>query len=301
MIKKRFIKLDETLLSLKKEINDNKEKNKRIKGIPSKFNDLDKYIFGFQKDHLIVLGGRPAMGKTTLALNFMINVGLQGKSVAFFSMENDVSQITRRILSIVSEIKNFDLINYKLDDDDLKKIDKAYMKLKDKKIFIYDAVKLTIEDIIKKCREMKNSDNVLDLVIIDYLQLINTKNTFDNREEEINMISHALKLTAIELHIPVIILSELSRSIDSRNNKEPLLSDFNESSSIINAADIIMLLYRSSYYNRTRVMDTLEFTKLIIAKNANREVGTIYLRFKQEYGTYSNYLIGVSNGETKNN
>jgi replicative DNA helicase len=206
-------------------------------------------------------------------------------------MEMDASQLANRILSNVGQIEGHKFMSGKLNNDDWTRLNEACSQLENAKIFINDTPSATIGEIRSKCRRLASSDNGLDLVVIDYLQLISAgRNYGANRQQEVSDISRALKLMALELHVPVIALSQLSRSVEQREDKRPLMSDLRESGSIEQDADIVSFLYRDSYYKKeARDSQGASVSELIIGKHRNGRVGTINLVFKGDTCSFLNY------------
>lgn len=253
-----------------------------IAGLKSGFPDLDKKTAGFHRSDLIILAARPAMGKTALALNFARNVAaINKKAVLIFSLEMSKEQLVNRMLSDASGVDSFKLETGNLADEDFAKISDAMSMLSEEQIFIDDKPSLTIMEMRTKARRIAH-ESELGLIIVDYLQLMSgsSKHSSDNRVQEISEISRGLKMIARELNVPVIALSQLSRSVESRDNKKPLLSDLRESGSIEQDADIVMFLYREDYYNPET--DRQNITDLILAKHRRGGIGDIELYFDKE-------------------
>lgn len=264
-----------------------------ITGIATGFYDFDKLTSGLHENELIIIAARPAMGKTAFALNLVNNVAIQSKkSVALFNMEMGAEQLASRMLSSVGQIEGYKMRNGKLEHNDWKKLNEAISRLGDTKIYIDDTPGITMSEMRAKCRRLAASPDGLDLVVIDYLQLItgSSKNQ-GNRQQEVSEISRSLKTMAMELNIPVIALAQLSRSVEGRDDKRPLLSDLRESGSIEQDADLVAFLYRDDYYNKDSAID--DFTsksELIIAKHRNGPTATIDLIFKRNISTFVNFV-----------
>ena len=263
-----------------------------ITGIPTGWTDLDKITSGLHENQLIIIGARPAMGKTAFALNLATNVAIStGKTVALFNLEMGSEQLANRMLSSLGQIEGYKFMSGKLNNNDYVKFNEALSQLEDTNIFIDDTPGITIGEIRSKCRRLKTSETGLDLVIIDYLQLISGgKNYGSNRQQEVSDISRALKMLAMELNIPVIALCQLSRTVESREDKRPLMSDLRESGSIEQDADIVAFLYRDDYYNKAaRTDNNTSLSELIIGKHRNGTTGTINLLFKRDTSTFLNF------------
>lgn len=271
-----------------------------ITGIPTGWIDLDKITSGLHENQLIIIGARPAMGKTAFALNLATNVATStGKTVALFNLEMGSEQLANRMLSSLGQIEGYKFMSGKLNNNDYVKFNEALSQLEDTNIYIDDTPGITIGEIRSKCRRLKTSESGLDLVIIDYLQLISGgKNYGANRQQEVSDISRALKMLAMELNIPVIALCQLSRTVESREDKRPLMSDLRESGSIEQDADIVAFLYREDYYNKAaRTDNNTSLSELIIGKHRNGTTGTINLLFKRDTSTFLNFTKeGDANG-----
>lgn len=264
-----------------------------ITGIATGFYDLDKLTSGFHANELIIIAARPGMGKTAFALNLATNIAMNcDKAVALFNMEMGAEQLAMRMLSSVGQIEGYKLRNGRLEHNDWKRVNEAISRLADTKMFIDDTPGMTIAEIRAKCRRLASSENGLGIVIIDYLQLINGSARYaGNRQQEVSEISRSLKTLAMELEVPVVALAQLSRSVEGREDKRPILSDLRESGSIEQDADIVAFLYRDDYYNRDNAID--EFTsksEFIIGKHRNGPTATIDLIFKRNTSTFVNFI-----------
>ena len=273
-----------------------------ITGIATGWVDFDKITAGLHENQLIVLAARPAMGKTAFALNLATNVATStSKTVAVFNLEMGAEQLANRMLSNLGQIEGYKFMSGKLNNNDYIKFNEALSQLEDTNLYIDDTPGITIGEIRSKCRRLKASSSGLDLVIIDYLQLISGgKNYGANRQQEVSDISRALKMLAMELNIPIIALSQLSRSVESREDKRPLMSDLRESGSIEQDADIVAFLYRDDYYNKAaRTDNDTSISELIIGKHRNGATGTIKLLFKRNTSTFLNFIMerNEENGE----
>ena len=272
-----------------------------VTGIATGWTDLDKITAGLHENQLIIIGARPAMGKTAFALNLATNVAIgSNKSVAVFNLEMGAEQLANRMLSSLGQIEGYKFMSGKLNNNDYVKFNEALSQLEDTNIFIDDTPGITIGEIRSKCRRLKSSSKGLDLVIIDYLQLVSGgKNYGANRQQEVSDISRSLKMLAMELNIPVIALCQLSRSVEAREDKRPLMSDLRESGSIEQDADIVAFLYRDDYYNKSaRTDNNVSISELIIGKHRNGTTGVINLLFKRDVSTFLNFAAdAVSGGE----
>lgn len=261
-------------------------------GISSGFSDFDQMTSGFHPSDLVILAARPAMGKTAFALNLALNAAMKSKKgVLLFSLEMSSSQLLQRLLSIEAGIGLQKIRNGFLDPDDWGKLGLASMKLSNSEINIADLPNVNVLEIRAIARRLKAAGK-LDMIIIDYLQLIKGNNgKSDNRQQEISEISRALKGIARELDIPIIALSQLSRATEQRADRRPMLSDLRESGAIEQDADMVMFLYRDDYYNEDS--EDKGLTEVIIGKQRNGPVGTIKLRFFHEYTKFENFTSRV--------
>ncbi len=263
-----------------------------VTGIPSGFGDLDRLTSGFHGNELIVLASRPGMGKTAFALNVATSVAISTDlTVAFFNLEMSAEQLAIRMISSLGQVPMNKLRTGKLEHNDWKRVNEAISQLADTSIFIDDTPGITIGEIKAKCRRLASSSSGLGLIIIDYLQLVLSSNRYmGNRQQEVSEISRSLKTLANELDVPIIALAQLSRAVEGRENKRPLMSDLRESGSIEQDADIVSFIYREDYYNKdARLDDFKSETEFIIGKNRNGPTNTIDLLFKRNTGTFLNY------------
>ncbi|EJU08206.1 replicative DNA helicase [Fusobacterium hwasookii] len=262
-------------------------------GISTGFIDLDRMTSGLNNSDLIILAARPAMGKTAFALNLALNAGKEQKNVLVFSLEMPAQQLYQRLLSIESGIPQHKLKNVYLEEDEWTKLTVATLNLSKTSIFVADLPYTNVLEIRSYARKMK-SQNQLDLIIIDYLQLINGTGRGGSefsRQQEISDISRSLKGLARELDVPVIALSQLSRAVESRVDKRPMLSDLRESGAIEQDADIVAFLYREEYY--IPETENKGITELIIGKHRNGATGTVKLNFLSEFTKFTNYTDQV--------
>ena len=264
-----------------------------ITGIPTGFYDLDKVTAGLHPNELIIIAARPAMGKTAFALNMATNIAMNAKkTVALFNLEMGAEQLATRMLSSVGQVEGAKLRSGRLEHNDWKRLNEAISRLADTKIYIDDTPGMTIAEIRAKCRRLSSSEEGLDIVIIDYLQLISGGPKYaGNRQQEIAEISRSLKTLAMELEIPVIALAQLSRSVEGRDDKRPILSDLRESGSIEQDADIVAFLYRDDYYNKESAIDeNTSKSEFIIGKHRSGPTTTIDLIFRRNTSTFVNFI-----------
>lgn len=257
-------------------------------GIPSGFPDLDKMTSGFQRSDLIIVAARPSVGKTAFALNIAQNVGVRAKeTVAIFSLEMSASQLVQRMLCAESNVDAGRMRTGQLENDDWEKLTMAIGALSEAKIYIDDTPGVTVADIRAKCRRLKK-EHGLGMILIDYLQLIHGRGKpGENRQQEVSEISRTLKQIARELEVPVIALSQLSRGVEQRQDKRPMMSDLRESGSIEQDADIVAFLYRDDYYDKES--EKKNIIEIIIAKQRNGPVGTVELVFLKNYNKFVSY------------
>ena len=258
-----------------------------IPGLSTGLTDLDRAISGLNKSDLILLAARPGMGKTSMALNILLEAGKKsGKNVVFFSLEMSREQLALRLISSECFVDNKKLVTGNLAPEDWEKIMVATESLNRSHILIDDDSTVSVADILAKCRRVDN----LGLVIIDYLQLMQSAGgrqySGENRQQVVSDISRALKIMAKELDVPVLCLSQLSRANESRSDKRPMLSDLRESGAIEQDADIVMFLYREGYYNKETPNPNL--AECIIAKNRHGETRTVELQWLPEFTTFGN-------------
>ncbi|GGA70239.1 replicative DNA helicase [Ornithinibacillus halotolerans] len=257
-----------------------------VTGIPTGYRELDKMTSGFQRNDLIIIAARPSVGKTAFALNIAQNVATKtDENVAIFSLEMGADQLVQRILCAEGNIDATRLRNGKLEADDWTKLTMAMGSLSNAGIYIDDTPGIRVSEIRSKCRRLKQ-EHGLGMILIDYLQLIQGSGNKpgENRQQEVSEISRSLKGLARELNVPLIALSQLSRGVEQRQDKRPMMSDLRESGSIEQDADIVGFLYRDDYYDKeTEKQNIIE---IILAKQRNGPVGTVELAFVKEYNKF---------------
>jgi replicative DNA helicase len=258
-----------------------------VTGIPSGYVDLDKMTSGFQNGDLIIVAARPSVGKTAFALNIAQNVAVRAKkNVGLFSLEMSAEQLTLRMISAEQHVDANRIRTGFLRAEDWDKATMAISSLSETHLFIDDSSSLTVQEIMNKCRRLKQKIG-LDMVVIDYLQLITGDRSRENRQQEVSEISRKLKQLARELQVPVIALSQLNRSVEQRQDKRPMLSDLRESGAIEQDADIVAFLHRDDYYDQET--EKKNIIEIIIAKQRNGPVGTVELVFMKNYNKFANY------------
>lgn len=259
-----------------------------VTGIPTGFLDLDRMTAGFQRNDLIIVAARPSVGKTAFALNIAQNVATKtDENVAIFSLEMGAQQLVMRMLCAEGNIDAQRLRTGKMNEDDWRKLTMAMGSLSNAGIYIDDTPGIRVSEIRSKCRRLQQEKG-LGMILIDYLQLIQGSGTRsgENRQQEVSEISRSLKSLARELNVPVIALSQLSRGVEQRQDKRPMMSDIRESGSIEQDADIVAFLYRDDYYDKES--ENQNIIEIIIAKQRNGPVGTVELAFVKEFNKFVN-------------
>ncbi len=290
--------LGEVIQTQLEDIGEKAKNRSGITGLSSGFLDLDRITGGFQKSDLILIAARPSMGKTALTLNIAQYAAMRKrKKVAFFSLEMSKEQLGTRILCATALIDSRKIQTGQITtEDEWNRLMTAATNLYDAPLFIDDTPGINVAEMRSKARRIQ-AEHGLDLIVVDYLQLMQGRSdrNSENRQQEISEISRSLKSLARELRVPVIALSQLSRSVESRQVKRPMLSDLRESGSLEQDADIVAFLYRESYYHTEYDEDTKNITEVIIAKHRNGAVGTIYLYFHPMYTRF----VGMEKNRTE--
>jgi replicative DNA helicase len=262
-----------------------------ITGVPTGYAKFDEYTSGLQRGDLIIVAGRPSMGKTTLALNIAENAALGHKlPVAIFSMEMSVEQLAFRMISSLGRVDQAHLRNGRFSDEDWPRINGAIRQMSEAKIFIDDTPALTPTEVRSRCRRLQREHGV-SLIVIDYLQLMQVAGTTENRATEISEISRSLKALARELKVPIVALSQLNRSVEARTEKRPVMSDLRESGAIEQDADLIVFIYRDEVYNPATTRKGQ--ADINIAKQRNGPIGEFPLTFQGKYTRFDNYAPEV--------
>ena len=279
--------ISEVLIDVYDRLEELAASDRAIPGLSTGLRDLDRAISGLNNSDLILLAARPGMGKTSMALNILLDAGKKsGKKVAFFSLEMSREQLALRLISSECFVDNKKLVTGKLSDQDWESVAAAADSLNRSTILIDDDSSVTVADILAKCRRVED----LGLIIIDYLQLMQSAggksgNRGENRQQIVSDISRSLKIMAKDLNVPVLCLSQLSRANESRQDKRPMLSDLRESGAIEQDADIVLFLYREGYYNADTENPNL--AECIIAKNRHGETGKVDLQWTPEFTTFT--------------
>lgn len=282
-----FISIKDVLVETYDKIEMLQNQKGDITGIPTGFTELDRMTAGFQRNDLIIVAARPSVGKTAFALNIAQNVATKtDENIAIFSLEMGASQLVTRMLCAEGNIDAQRMRTGQLNPDDWQKLTMAMGSLAKTGIYIDDTPGIKVNDIRAKCRRLKQEKG-LGMILIDYLQLIQGSGRGgENRQQEVSEISRSLKQLARELNVPVIALSQLSRGVESRQDKRPMMSDIRESGSIEQDADIVSFLYRDDYYDKET--ENQNIIEIIIAKQRNGPVGTVELAFIKEYNKFVN-------------
>ena len=284
-----FKPISEVLTSVTAMIEDVYSKGSDLTGLDTGFIDLNKKLGGFHKSDLILIAARPGMGKTAFALNLVANAAIRSKaSVAVFSLEMSKEQLVQRLLSSQSNVALDSISKGKIADDELKKLTDAMTILSSSRIFIDDTPGIKVSEIRSKCRKLK-MEKGLDMIMIDYLQLMEADGRADNRQQEVSKISRSLKILAKEMNCPVVALSQLSRNTESGKDHTPKLSDLRDSGAIEQDADIVMFIYRDEYYTKMETKKK-DLAEIIIAKNRHGEISNIELVWIGKIQKFSNKL-----------
>jgi replicative DNA helicase len=280
-LKQNFIAIRTVLDDTFDRLNELHSNSEKLRGVPTGFRDLDNLLAGLQNSDLLILAARPSMGKTTFVMNIAHHVAArEGIPVGFFSLEVSKEQLIDQLLSIESGVDSWKLRTGKLDDDDFPKIAEAMAHLSEAPIYVDDAAMTNVMEMRTKARRLQ-AEHGLGLIIIDYLQLISGgARSGEGRQQEVSEISRNLKGLARELNVPVIALSQLSRAVESRDDKRPQLSDLRDSGSIEQDADVVMFIYRDWYYNHDT--DKQNITEILVKKHRNGALDDIELFFHAE-------------------
>ena len=261
-----------------------------VTGVSTSFTELDHLTSGFQPGEFSVIAARPSMGKTALSLNIAYSACLNGKKTAFFSLEMAKEQILMRLISLSGKVPLSHLRSGQIKTEDWDKLLLSAGRLKELPFFVDDSSFLSPFEIRSRARRLKAQEG-LDLLILDYLQMMGLKDNIESREREVSEISRLLKSIAKELNIPVVALSQLNRGVEGRTNRRPLLSDLRESGSIEQDADLIMMLYREDYYKSDS--DKKGQAELILNKQRNGPTGTVILKWEPSFGRFENHIPGM--------
>ncbi|MEX2523556.1 MAG: replicative DNA helicase [Gammaproteobacteria bacterium] len=286
--RKKYSAIKDLLVTALERVDELYHKKSHITGVATGFDDFDNLTAGLQKSDLIIVAGRPSMGKTAFAINIAEHAALHDKmSVAVFSMEMPGEQLAMRMMSSLGRIDQHKVRTGKLEDNDWPRLTSAVEIMKDARLFIDDTPALTPGELRARARRIAR-EHGLDLVVVDYLQLMQLPGTPENRATEISEISRGLKAMAKELNIPVMALSQLNRSLEQRPNKRPVMSDLRESGAIEQDADVIAFVYRDEVYDEES--PDKGTAEIIVGKQRNGPIGTVRLAFLGQYTRFENYI-----------
>ncbi|MDQ6989511.1 MAG: replicative DNA helicase [Mariprofundaceae bacterium] len=289
--KPNFMGLKELIQEGYKELQKRYEDKRKITGVSTGFSDLDDKTAGLQRGDLIVIAGRPSMGKTAFVMNLAQNAAIrdEGKPnvIAVFSLEMSAQQISMRLLAAESRVDMSKMRTGSFVADDWRKLASGTAKLSEAAIFVDDTPGISVLEVRSKSRRLKREKGRLDMILIDYLQLMTGNAKADRKDLEISEMTRSLKMLAKELDVPVLILSQLNRSLESRADKRPMMSDLRESGAIEQDADVIMFIYRDEVYNKKPENEGL--AEIIIAKQRNGPIGTTQLTFLKEFTRFENH------------
>jgi len=281
-----FTDIKDVLLNVFNQLEERAMTKGSITGITTGYNDLDRMTSGLQRSDLILLAARPSMGKTALALNIAMNAVKSGASCALFSLEMSKEQYVQRIISMESMVESNKLRTGNLEEEDWNRLLSTMSSISSYNVFIDDTASISMFEMMSKCRRLK-MEKGLDIIIVDYLQLMSDGSNTTNRQQEISNISRGLKALARELNCPVIALSQLSRAPELRQDHRPIMSDLRESGAIEQDADVVMMLYRDEYYHKEE-SEKKGITEVIITKQRNGPVGTVELAWIGQYTKFGN-------------
>ncbi|HEX5313331.1 MAG TPA: replicative DNA helicase [Gammaproteobacteria bacterium] len=283
-----FRKINELLSVTVDRLEELQNSKSHITGLPTGLADLDERTAGLQAGELIIIAGRPSMGKTALAMNIAENVAISEKrATAIFSLEMPAVQLTMRLVSSLGRIDQSRLRTGQLEDSEWPRVSSVIQMMSDAPLYVDDSGALSPTELRTRARRLKRDVGDLSMIIVDYLQLMQVPGTRENRATEISEISRSLKALAKELSIPIVALSQLNRGVEQRPNKRPVMSDLRESGSIEQDADLIMMLYRDEYYNESSPEKGL--AEILIAKQRNGPTGTVRAAFLERYTRFDNF------------
>ncbi len=268
------------------------EAGAELTGIPSGFRDLDKLTSGFQPGNLVVVAARPSMGKSALALGMAANLAVRHEiPVALFTLEMSKAEVTQRLMCSEAKVESQRLRTGKLLQDDWPRLTAACDKLAKAPIYVDDTASVTLMEIRSKSRRLKSREPKLGLIVVDYLQLMTTGANAENRVQEVSQISRSLKILARDLDVPILALSQLSRAVEQRHDKRPILSDLRESGSIEQDADLVFFIYRDEYY-KPEETDQQGLAEVILAKHRNGPTDSVKLSFLKRYAKFADLAGG---------
>ena len=288
--RKDMRRIDDVLVDTMEMLKNQRERGGGIAGIPSGFDQLDRIMMGLQDTDLIIMAGRPGMGKTSFALSISLHAAVhEDRAVALFSLEMGAEQLAMRLLSSEGHVNLKELRGGSPSTADFSRLMESADRLSSARIYIDDTPAVSLAEVRARCRRLALADN-LDLVVIDYIQLMRARSSKVNREQQISEISRGLKALAKELKVPVVCLSQLNRSLESRQDKRPMLSDLRESGAIEQDADVIVFLYRDEYYHPDS--EDKGVTEVIVGKQRNGPTDTARVAFIDKYAKFANLAPG---------
>lgn len=279
-----------TLTNVLKQISELAENKGKMRGLPTGYKDFDAITAGLQKGALILLAARPGVGKTSFAMNMAINSAVnEGKKIAIFSLEMSREELMQRALASLAKVNLGHVLRGTMDSEEWKRIWTAEKKLAQSAVYVDDSSMITPFEIISKCRKLKMTEG-LDLIVVDYLQLMTMgKSNRESRTQEVSDLTRTLKIAAKELNVPIVVLSQLSRAVETREDHRPVLSDLRESGSIEQDADIVLFLYNPEKYNDVKIEDEPGTVYLLISKHRAGSTGEVKLKWVGEYTTFLNH------------
>jgi len=288
-IKASFVAVGDMIKDTLKTVEKLYERKEMVTGVPTGYNDLDKLTAGLQPAELIIVAGRPGMGKTAFALNIAANAAFTGAGVAVFSLEMAKEQLVLRMLCSEARVDSSKVRSGYLGERDFPQLAKAAGRLHEAPIYIDDTPAISVLELRAKARRLvRDRSKKIGLIIVDYLQLMRGMGTASNREQEISEISRSLKALAKELSVPVIALSQLNRRVEDRSDRRPMMSDLRESGAIEQDSDVIIFIYRDEVYNKSDESKK-GLAEIIVAKQRNGPIDTVTLTFLNEYTRFENY------------
>ena len=289
-VKASFVAVGDMIKDTLKTVEKLYERKEMVTGVPTGYDDLDRLTAGLQPADLIVVAGRPSMGKTAFSLNIATNAAFAGTGVAVFSLEMAKEQLVLRMLCSEARVDNSKIRSGYLGERDFPKLANAAGRLHEAPIYIDDTPAISILELRAKARRLvRDRTKKVGLIVVDYLQLMRGMGAANNREQEISEISRSLKALAKELHVPVIAISQLNRRVEDRGDKRPMMSDLRESGAIEQDADVIMFIYRDEVYNPKS--DNKGIAEVIVAKQRNGPIDTVELTFLSEFTRFENYTV----------
>ncbi len=287
--KKNYKNIKDVVATALKRVDELFHKNSPITGVATGFDDLDAKTAGLQPSDLIIIAGRPSMGKTALAINIAEHAAIKDKmTVAIFSMEMSGEQLAMRMMASLARIDQHNIRTGRLDEDDWPRLTSSLAVLSETSMFIDDTPALTPAELRARCRRIAREQHGLDMIVVDYLQLMQVPGTAENRATELSGISRSLKAMAKELNIPVVALSQLNRSLEQRPNRRPVMSDLRESGAIEQDADVILFIYRDEVYDKDSPDKGM--AEIIISKQRNGPIGMVKLAFRGQFTRFENYI-----------